>query len=323
MAVLAGTKLFGRLAGRLGQSGSLGEIVAGVLLGGSVLKLMDPQDPVIHALSQGGILIVLFSAGLYTNPAALLRPGSGARAVALAGVSVPFILGAVATSLLGGTWIEALVVGAALGATSVHVSVRAFGELGLLDSDEGRVVQSAAVTGDAISLAIFAVVMALVTDASSSAELILRSLLVPSAFIAGLLFDAKGMSGHVERVAKWVYWVLAPFFFAVTGALLDVRSLVGGRTLLLAGVLAIVGTLGKVVAGWAPRRFAGNRLLVGAAMVPRGAIGLIFAQLGLAAGAIEASLFVSIVLLVFVTSVLTPPTLRSIARGSSAAKVPA
>ena len=323
VAVLAGTKLFGRLVARLGQSGSLGEIIAGVVLGGSALKLLDPHDPIIHALSQAGILVVLFSAGLYTNPSALLRPGKGARPVAVAGVVVPFVLGAGAIYFLGGTWIEALIAGAAMGATSVHVSVRALRELGMLDSGEGRVVQGAAVIDDAISLAIVAVVMGLVTEASSTADLVLRSLLVPSAFIAGLLFDAKGLSGNVERVTTWLYWVLAPFLFAVTGALLDLRAIAGGRALLLTGVLVLVGTIGKVVAGWAPRQFAGNRLIVGAAMVPRGAIGLIFAQLGLAAGAIEGSLFAAIVLLVFVTSILTPPTLKSIARSHAAANAPA
>lgn len=317
-AVLLGTKVLGRLAARLGQSGSLGEIIAGVVLGASVLKLVDPHDPIIHALSQAGILVVLFSAGLYTNPASLLRPGSGARSVAIAGVAAPFVLGAGAIYYLGGTWIEALIAGAAMGATSVHVSVRALRELNMLDSNEGRVIQGAAVIDDAISLAIVAVVMGLVTEASSTADLILRSLLVPSAFIAGLLFDARGMSGNVERVTTWLYWALAPFFFAVTGALLDLRAIAGGRALMLAGALIVVGTIGKVLAGWAPRQFAGNRMIVGTAMVPRGAIGLIFAQLGLAAGAIEGSLFAAIVLLVFVTSIVTPPTLKAIARSRSA-----
>src|SRR5262249_9350131 len=130
------------------------------------------------------------------------------------------------------------------------------------------------------------------------------------------LLDAKGLNGKVERITSRLYWLIAPFFFAVTGALLDVRAVIGGRTLLLAATLIALGAIGKVLSGWAPRSFTGNRLLVGTALIPRPAMGLIIAQLGFDAGAIESALFAAIVLLVFVTSIATPPTIRAIARRS-------
>jgi Kef-type K+ transport system membrane component KefB len=65
-----------------------------------------------------------------------------------------------------------------------------------------------------------------------------------------------------------------------------------------------------MIAGYAPWWFDGNKLLVGTAMVPRGEVGLIFAQMGLATGAIPATEFGALMLMVVVTTFLTPVALR-------------
>ncbi len=77
-------------------------------------------------------------------------------------------------------------------------------------------------------------------------------------------------------------------------------------------MLTVVGVLGKLVTGWVPRPFRGNRLLIGVAMIPRGEVGLIFAQVGLAAGAIAGGEFGAIMLMVVVTTLITPPWLSAI-----------
>ena len=66
-ALLAAAKLLGALAQRLGQPAVLGELIAGVLLGKSVLGLLDPADPVIAALSELGVIVLLFEIGLDTD----------------------------------------------------------------------------------------------------------------------------------------------------------------------------------------------------------------------------------------------------------------
>jgi Kef-type K+ transport system membrane component KefB len=76
--------------------------------------------------------------------------------------------------------------------------------------------------------------------------------------------------------------------------------------------------VGKVAAGFVPFWFPGRKLLVGVAMVPRGEVGLIFAQMGLTSGALDAGLFGAIMLMVLVTTFVTPPSLAAVVRRSDA-----
>jgi hypothetical protein len=86
--------------------------------------------------------------------------------------------------------------------------------------------------------------------------------------------------------------------------------------------LIVCGVVGKVLAGYVPWWFRGRKLLVGAAMVPRGEVGLIFAQMGLSTGAIDAGLFGAIMLMVLVTTLITPPLLGRVARSTSTSMYP-
>jgi len=90
------------------------------------------------------------------------------------------------------------------------------------------------------------------------------------------------------------------------GALIDVRTLVNPNILGLAGLLLVVAVAGKVVAGWSGPR-GSNRLAVGVGMIPRGEVGLIFASYGLARHVIGADLYSALLLVVSVTTFITPP----------------
>ena len=108
--------------------------------------------------------------------------------------------------------------------------------------------------------------------------------------------------------------VFAPVFFVSVGAQVDVSLLnpvpaANRPALLLALGLTAVGFLGKFAAGfcaWGPAR----RAFIGAGMVPRGEVGLIFASLGRATGALADGVFVAVVLAVFATTFLAPPLLK-------------
>src|SRR5689334_20030438 len=82
VAIFVATKILGELAHRIGQPAVLGELIAGILLGGSVLGLVDPADPVIAAMSELGVIILLFAIGLETELAAIVRVGGAAAMVA-------------------------------------------------------------------------------------------------------------------------------------------------------------------------------------------------------------------------------------------------
>ena len=121
-AMLAAAKLLGDLFESVGQPAVLGEMLAGIVLGPSMIGLVDPHQPVLYALSEIGVLILLFQIGLETNPKKLLEVGTAALAVALVGVAVPFALGSYASAALGLDPLVRLVMGAALTATSVGIT---------------------------------------------------------------------------------------------------------------------------------------------------------------------------------------------------------
>ena len=94
--VLAAARVLGSAARSIGQPAVLGELLAGVLLGASVLGLIDlgdhdsPQAAVLHFLQEVGVVILLFEIGLETDLVQLLRAGASSTAVAVAGVALPF-----------------------------------------------------------------------------------------------------------------------------------------------------------------------------------------------------------------------------------------
>src|SRR5918992_3134320 len=95
-AMLVAAKLLGELAERLGQPAVLGELIAGVLLGGSVLGVVPTEGgaaDLIHVFAELGVLLLLFEIGLETDLREMFRVGTASLAVACVGVVLPFALG--------------------------------------------------------------------------------------------------------------------------------------------------------------------------------------------------------------------------------------
>src|SRR5215203_5326957 len=162
IALLVATKVLGVLSQRFGQPTVVGELIAGVLLGGSVFGILDPSDPVIHSLSELGVLVLLFEIGLHTDLKSLMKVGSEALTVALVGVALPFAFGYGAATMLGLSTIPSVLSGAALTATSIGISARTLTDLGKLETPEGQIVLGAAVLDDIVGLVILSVVSSLV-----------------------------------------------------------------------------------------------------------------------------------------------------------------
>lgn len=150
--------------------------------------------------------------------------------------------------------------------------------------------------------AIFAVGMALLADRAGSA-------LVVGAFVAGVVLASSQGGDEIGRELQSVGDFLIPLFFVSVGAAVDLRAL-GVRFLVFGLVITAVAMIGKVMSGlpvWQPGL---RRLVIGVGMIPRGEVGLIFAQIGLAAGVLSSGLYSSITLMVIVTALVTPPLLR-------------
>jgi len=138
------------------------------------------------------------------------------------------------------------------------------------------------------------------------------SALIIGAFAAGLILHPTPQRKEIERSVTQMGFLFVPIFFAWVGASVDLPALASARALTVGGALIVVGVVAKVVAGFSPVWFKGNKLLVGIAMVPRGEVGLIFAQMGLVSGALTGELFGALMLMVVVTTFVTPPLLVAV-----------
>jgi Kef-type K+ transport system membrane component KefB len=160
LVILVFAKLFAEIFERLGQSAVVGEIIAGITIGPSVLAWVAPSE-IISTLAEIGVIFLLFTVGLETKPQSILKVGGRAFVVAIAGVIVPFIAGYFIALYWNGNQIEAMFVGAALVATSVGITARVLGNLGILDAPTAKIILGAAVIDDILGLLILSVVSSL------------------------------------------------------------------------------------------------------------------------------------------------------------------
>jgi Kef-type K+ transport system membrane component KefB len=161
--MFVGAKLAAEIFERLKQPAVAGEILAGVIIGPSVLGWVAPNE-LTDALSEIGVILLLFLVGLETKPADIFRVGWRAALVAVLGVVFPFIAGYLILLAWGETKIEAIFVGAAMVATSVGITARVLGQLGLLNLEVSRIILGAAVIDDILGLLILAVVSSLARE---------------------------------------------------------------------------------------------------------------------------------------------------------------
>jgi Kef-type K+ transport system membrane component KefB len=130
------------------------------------------------------------------------------------------------------------------------------------------------------------------------------------AFMAGL---AVGRSPQHERIAEGLNplgHIFIPVFFASIGINADLEAMFQPSVLALASVLTVVAIIGKLVAGLGIGRSGGDKLLIGIGMMPRGEVGLIFASIGLSKGVLDDELYGALLLMVLVTTLITPPLIR-------------
>jgi Kef-type K+ transport system membrane component KefB len=131
LAVFGAAKLFAEIFERLKLlPGIVGEILAGVLIGPSVLGWIHPNE-ILTALAELGVMFLAFRVGLDVRASELMRMGRTALLVATLGVAVPFGLGWAIMRLWGEPQIESVFVGAAMVATSVGITARVLASMGL------------------------------------------------------------------------------------------------------------------------------------------------------------------------------------------------
>ena len=206
LVVLAAAKFAAEIAERIGVPAVVGEILAGILVGPSLLGLVGDSDEVLRTLGEIGVILLLLEVGMEMDLGELGRVGRASMLVATVGVVVPMVLGIGAMHLIGIGGNTALFVGAALTATSVGITARVFGDLRALATTEARTVLGAAVADDVMGLVVLTVVVRLVTEGSVSALSVAGIVAVAVGFIVvggvvGLQITAP-LFGLIERASR-------------------------------------------------------------------------------------------------------------------------
>lgn len=372
-------KVFGSLFKRLGMPAVVGEILAGLMLGPSLLNMVAP-DPTLAVMAELGVILLLFSIGCETSIKHLYQAGNRAAGVAALGIIIPaLVIGLSSRYYLTDSTFTAIYLGCALTATSIGISLRVLSQAKQAQTPVGNIILGAAVIDDIAGVILLSVLFNFasygVLDVGSILLLsvkILLFLVISPPLVRGLLYLARAakrfadesgfevitamiliclfawfahlfgapalLGGFVVGIAlsrqftspfnrylvnpfdftnkielsiKGVVDVFAPIFFVYVGISLDLSQLdhsAGGIFLLL--WLSFLAIISKLLAGW----FAGGRwqdkAVVGSAMVPRGEVGLVFAELGLQAGVIDTKLFTELVVIIAITTLVGPLLLK-------------
>ncbi len=201
LLIFGTAKLLAEVFERIGQPGIVGEILAGVLLGPSVLRWVSPE-PLLSVLAELGVLFLLFRVGLEVKTSALLRQKGTALWVAILGVLLPFAAGWALMAAAGVSRIEAIFVGAAMVATSVGITAQVLAAKGFLHERASQVILAAAVIDDVLGLLVLAVVSSLAKGTVNVGGLITTAVLAGSFTWLVARFGTRTMQRVVPRVER-------------------------------------------------------------------------------------------------------------------------
>ena len=232
--MLAAAKFMAELFERLRQPAVAGEIMAGILIGPSLLNLAAPSE-ITSILAEIGVIFLLFNVGLETKPAAIFKVGKSAAMVAVLGVVLPFVSGWLLMTAWGSTSVESLFVGTALVATSVGITARVLSAMGLLDAPTARIILGAAVIDDILGLLVLAVVSSMAAGAVNYVAILTTAALA----IGFTVFMAFVAAPVVTRVAPSADRLRSGHGMFILGLVLCLGLSVAAAFI---GVAAIIGS---------------------------------------------------------------------------------
>ena len=152
--ILLMTKAFGLFSRRLRMPSVVGALIAGIVLGPAVLNIVEPSK-LIESLSEIGVIVLMFAAGLETSITDLKKAGVKAFIIATLGVLVPLAVGYVVGGFYNvgaDAWLHNLFLGVILTATSVGITVETLKEMGCMSTESGNAILAAAVIDDVLGI---------------------------------------------------------------------------------------------------------------------------------------------------------------------------
>ncbi len=199
LIILLAARLFAEIAVRLKSPSVIGELIAGVLLGPSLLGWLAPNE-VLKLLAEIGIILLLFQVGLETDVRRLVRAGKESLVVAIGGFVVPFTLGfALGYWVFGLSPLVSLFIGGTLTATSIGITIRVLSDLKHQQGREGQVVLGAAVLDDVLGVILLALLYEFSIGGGISIMNASRVLLFVGVFFVTAPLAAKLISLLIRR----------------------------------------------------------------------------------------------------------------------------
>ncbi len=377
LIIFGAAKLLAECSERIGQPGIVGEILAGVLVGPSVLAWIQPSD-LLSTLSDLGVMFLLFRVGLEVKSSELLRVGGTAMLVATVGVIVPFFMGWGILLAWGYGQTEAIFAGAAMVATSVGITAQVLASKGLLHLTSSKIILAAAVIDDVLGLLVLALVSSAARGKVNLLEIGLTVLLavvfvvavakwgsatmgrvvpkvqeklrvaesefalamvllfalslvavyagvaaIVGAFLAGMALG-ESVGDRVKQLVQGTSELLVPFFLAGIGLHVDLGAFGNAALIALTLVLLVAAVVSKFVGcGLGAYSLGRTEMIrIGVGMVPRGEVGMVVAQLGLAMGVVTKPVYGAIVFMAVATTVIAPPLLNLAYKGATRVEVP-
>lgn len=380
--IILAAKVCGIFAKKLKAPQVVGEIIAGLLIGPSILGIVEQSD-ILAAMAEIGVVLLMFGAGLETNFKELLKTGPKALLIAIVGVFVPLAGG---TLLYGGFYgfgeigseqfYRAVFIGTIMTATSVGITVQTLKELGRLKGEIGTLIVSAAIIDDVIGIIVLTFVIGMKNPDSQPLDVvkntgffflfcILAGIIcyyifkyidkrhphqrripilglalcmimaycaehffgiadITGAYVAGLILCNLRDSEYIaEKMDISSYMMFGPVFFASIGLKTEFSGFTS-ELLVFSLLFVAVALLTKIIGcGLIAKIFRYNMkdsLKVGIGMMTRGEVALIVAQKGLSVGLLDSVYFTSVILLIIVSSILTPILMKLLFRGEKPAE---
>jgi Kef-type K+ transport system membrane component KefB len=234
LTVFASARLMREIFERLRQPGIVGEILAGLVVGPHVLGWIRPND-FLTALSELGVMFLLFGIGLEVKTSDLLKTGSTAVTVAVCGVALSFAMAGGVALLWRRPPVEAMFIAAAMAATSVVITAEVLSSRGLLDLRASRVILASAVVDDILGLIVLAIVSGSAQGRMNWFDLILTATLAIGFTLFLALWGHRAVKLILPGVRARLQLAEAEFTVAIT-------LLFGlGLLAVYAGVAAIIG----------------------------------------------------------------------------------
>lgn len=371
--ILLSTKLLGLVTRRFNLPQVVGALLAGVILGPSVLNILHETN-FITRMAELGVIVLMFTAGLESDISKLKSTGKHSFIIALLGVIIPLVGGTVVAYIFNdgslttvSELLQNVFIGTILTATSVSITVETLKELGKISEKSANIILGAAVIDDVLGILVLTLVSSL-ADSSINIWIVIIKILgflafslvigyllyvffdkwiskydidkrrfvigafviclllsflaeeffgvadITGAFIAGVILSKNKETSYIaNRFDIISYMLLSPIFFASIGINMTIPKM-SISVVVMTIVLIIVAILTKIIGCGIGAKLCGYSncevIQIGIGMISRGEVALIVANKGMKLGIMNSYFLPSIIIMVIITTIITPILLK-------------